>query len=303
MRFRLGTGTIGLLAAGGVLLLPAAAGGQAGPWRGSAQQQPPPARPDQPVAPRHPTLQRRPPARQPMRAPFLLRPHEQAQLDRALNAWEQHSAGVKTFACEFKRWEYDLVWGPTDKARFEDVGVIKYAAPDRGLFKVEGDRAEHWICDGKSFWQYDFARKLLIEHKLPPHMQGKAIRNGPLPFLFGTKAADLKQRYFLRVITPQGVRDQTWLEAYPRFQADAANFSRAELILDNRAMTPFALQIHLPNGKTRTAYRFHKIVINDPLGFLKGNPFHASRPRGWKTITEETSAPQVGRQPATNRRQ
>ena len=73
---------------------------------------------------------------------------------------------------------------------------------------IEPERAEHWICDGKSVFFHDHKTKKLIEYKLPPESQGKAIRNGPLPFLFGAEAARLKQRYYMRVITPQNVQDE-----------------------------------------------------------------------------------------------
>ena len=38
---------------------------------------------------------------------------------------------------------------------------------------------------------------------MPPELQGKAIVDGPLPFLFGADAQKLKQRYYLRIITPR----------------------------------------------------------------------------------------------------
>ena len=74
-------------------------------------------------------------------------------------------------------------------------------------------------------------------------MQGKAISDGPLPFVFGAKADTLRKRYFMRIITPPGVTDQIWLESLPRYQADAANFSKVELILQARDLMPFAIQI------------------------------------------------------------
>ena len=94
--------------------------------------------------------------------------------------------------------------------------LLKYAAPDKGLFRVlytknartaswaasEEDRADHWICDGKSVFQYIPKQKQLVEHKLPPELQGKAIVDSPLPFLFGTEAQKIRQRYFIRIIAP-----------------------------------------------------------------------------------------------------
>jgi len=282
------------------------------PWRGSSEDSRPVAGPNQPVGPQHPQLRRR---NEPLQAPFRLTPQHAAYLDRVLNVWEQHSNGVKTFDCDFFRWVYDPVFGPRNQPKHVDWGKIKYASPDRGMFRVkktqkgrdmvdvEPERAEHWVCDGKSVFEHNYAKKRLTEYKLPPELHGKAIEDGPLPFLFGANATKLKRRYFMRVITPQNVKDQIWLEAHPRFQQDAANFRRAELILKAKDMSPFALQIFAPNGKNHTVYQFENIVRNDPLRILKGNPFQASTPFGWQKTVEAPRAPQVGSRPAEGARQ
>ncbi len=234
-------------------------------------------------------------------APFRLTPQEEAQLDRILNLWEQRSSAVKNFSCSLKRWEYDPVFGPPDRARFEDLGRIQYAAPDKGLFEIFGERAEKWVCDGKSVYEYNFLKKQVIEWQLPPELQGRAIANSPLPFLFGARAAALKQRYFLRIITPPDVQgQQTWLEAYPRFQQDAANFRKAELILTNRDMMPMALKLYSPNGKNSTSYQFYEIVVNDIWDPLKPSPFVGRVPVGWTKIQGDSAAQNSAR-PATGR--
>lgn len=287
MAIRFGLWTMILLA------VPCSVAAQTGPWRGA---------PDQPVRPQVPTLRQRSPAAEQPTAPFQLTPQHQAYLDRVLQAWEQRSSNVKTFECDFTRWEYDPVFGDADKPKHTDTGHIKYAAPDKGRFEVEGDRAEKWICNGKSIFEYNHTKKQLIEYKLPPHMQGKAIANSPLPFIFGAKADELRRRYFMRVVTPADVKGQIWLEAYPKLQQDAANFKRTELILTGKDMTPHALQIYLPNGKNRTVYQFSNIVINNPLRFFKGDPFHALTPPFWKKIVEENETAQAGRTAAGGRR-
>jgi TIGR03009 family protein len=243
--------------------------------------------PDQPVRPRVPRLQQRPappPAPQqpappqPPPPPFTLTPQEEAQVDRVLNLWEQHNRDIKTFECEFKRWVYDLVFARRDRPlepKFIELGIIKYAAPDRGLFRIdkeekegkqaaiEDGRAEHWLCDGKSVYQYIPATKQVKEHRLPPELRGKAIANSPLPFLFGAEAQNLKQRYFIRLVAPPpGVNDQVWLEAYPRFQQDAGNFRRATFIITAKDLSPIGLELIQPNGKDYVTYRFDEIVVN-----------------------------------------
>ncbi len=205
-----------------------------------------------------------------------LTPQQQAALDQLLNAWEARNARVTTWSCTFYKWEYNA-WSPADAAGerlafSESTGEIKYAAPDKGLFRVKSSKqwnpekrqyesrpsgtGEHWVCNGSSIYEFRHPERQLRETKLPPEMQGKAISEGPLPFVFGAKAATLKKRYSMRIITPSGVTDQVWLEALPRFQVDAANFSKVELILQTADLMPFAIQIYKPGGQDRDVYQF-----------------------------------------------
>lgn len=217
-----------------------------------------------------------PPAQRPAAPSFpQLTPQQQAALEQLLAAWETRNASVRTWSCGFHKWEYNA-WSPTNAgeqlAFAESSGEIKYAAPDKGLFRVKaskqwnpetrryevrtGEVGEHWVCNGTSIYEFRHTERQLRETKLPPEMQGKAISDGPLPFVFGAKAETLKKRYAMRIITPPGVTDQVWLEALPRFQADAANFSKVELILQARDLMPFAIQIYKPGGQDRDVYQF-----------------------------------------------
>lgn len=319
------TTRIGCWVAVGLWMAVGQAMGQTGPYQpgppaGGYQQASPPEQANlqpgapqegmgQQLVPQDPTIQRRAP--QPPPPPFVLSPQEQQQLNFALQAWEQRSKNVKTFECKFTRYEYDPLWGgDPNKARYEDAGQIKFASPDKGMYRVDGPRPEHWICDGQSVFEYNFQKKELIEYKLPPELRGKAISDGPLPFLFGAEAEKLKHRYYLRV-TSQPNQQDIWLEAYPKFQRDAANFRRAELIL--RAMQPYGLKIHSPNGKNSTVYVFEDIRVNEnnplaPLRFFQSDPFHAITPRGWQKIVEPGTAQpanapaQMSNQPGMPRR-
>ncbi len=289
---------------------------QTGPWgQPSSPTNRPVAGPDQPVVPQNtPTLHRRPPASNTPQSPFTLTPPQQAYLEQVLKAWEERGDRVKTFSCNFVRWEFDPVFqanGPVSV----DSGEIRYGKPDRGMFHVthtakgqewapiEEERNEHWVCDGSAIFEVKASKKQVIERRLPPEMQGKAIANGPLPFLFGAKADNLKQRYWMRTITPQDMQnEQIWLEAYPKYQQDAANFKSAQFILSRDKLHPFALRIYAPNGKNYTVYKFSDIVTNDPLSFLRGDPFAVKVPWGWKKVVEDVPAPEVSRGPAGDSR-
>ena len=297
------------------LLMAAAASAQTHPLRGPEGNDAT-VEPDQPVRPQMPALIQRPaqppvaqqPAQpQPAKPPFTLTPEEEAQVDRVLKQWEERNREIQTFDCRFKRWIYDVVFGPPNQAKSVEIGVLKYKAPNCGLFRIDStetdgkaspidnSRAEHWIADGKSIFEYSPAKKQVIERKLPKELQGKAIADSPLPFLFGAEAAKLKQRYFIRLITPANVQDQIWLESYPRYQQDAANFHHAQFIITTQKMEPYGLKIIQPNEKDYTTYQFFEIVINDKLRFFRGDPFRPFTPLGWQKVIDEAPAAQASR--------
>lgn len=274
------------------------------------------------AAPQPPTQQQPPPrvanVPAPPQVPAPLSPQEQASLDQLLGAWEARNAAVNTWSCTFRKWEYD-VWGPMDPngerlASTESTCELKYAAPDKGLFRVReskkwspatnryevvpGDASEHWVCNGESIYQFRHTERQLVETRLPPEMRGKAISDGPLPFVFGAKSETLKKRYWMRLITPPDVKDQIWLEALPRFQADAANFSKVELILQARDLMPFAIQIHKPGGQDRDVYQFdpRTNLIDKGLDMIRDFAKPVT-PFGYKYVLDDASA-QAGPPPA-----
>ena len=136
-------------------------------------------------------------------------------VNQVLQYWEERSSKIKALTCQFRKWEYDPVFGPKEadgrtpnfKAPLTIAeGEIKYASPDKGKFQVtslsrysgpptmpggdpqyavqDASFSEHWVSDGKNVFEYDARNKRLIQRELPPEMQGKAIADGPLPFLF-----------------------------------------------------------------------------------------------------------------------
>jgi TIGR03009 family protein len=258
----------------------------------------------QPAAP--PAAQAVPPAQRPQQPPQLT-PEQQAALDQLLAAWETRNAAVRTWSCDFHKWEYNA-WSPVDatgerQAFAESNGELKYAAPDKGLFRVKevkqwspetrrleargSEAGEHWVCNGESIYEFRHTERQLRETKLPPDMRGMAISDGPLPFVFGAKAATLKARYWMRIITPPNVRDQIWLEALPREQRDAVNFSKVELIL-TRDLMPFAIQIYKPGGQDRDVYKFESRtnLIDKGLDMIRdfAKPM---TPFGYKYVLED----------------
>lgn len=224
-----------------------------------------------------------------------LNPQEQAALDRLLADWEAASANTKTLYCDFWLFEYDTVFNADEPKR--SYGELKYETPDKGLYryqaigddgKPQGDYVEQWICDGQSIFELNSVKKELIERPLPPQLQGEGIVNGPLPFLFNAKAKVLKERYWLRLLPPPGdSNDKVLLQAFPKFREDAANFHRAQLLLWVKDLSPYAVELYLPNGKDRNVHLFENTVRNDPLRVIKRDFFKPRLPTGWTKVFDD----------------
>ncbi|MBI2826194.1 MAG: TIGR03009 domain-containing protein [Planctomycetia bacterium] len=240
-----------------------------------------------------------------------LSPEQQAELDHILDAWERESDKVKTLSAGFNLFEYDSTFGPAPggaqngppKATRQVAGAIHFAAPDKGSYQIGEGHDEHWVCDGQAIYEFDAKNKKLIEHRLPKELQGKAITNGPLPFVFGAKAGDMKQRHFMRVITPVDANDEIWIEAWPRTQQDAANFDHVQVILDTKTMLPKAVKLFLPNPKNYKVYVFSDTKMNGPWAIIKSFFSRPATPWGWERVVEQAPdmPPTAGPGPATVR--
>ncbi|MEX2169451.1 MAG: TIGR03009 domain-containing protein [Pirellulales bacterium] len=274
-----------------------------------AQQpaQPAAVPPSTPLPPAIPQATTAPPAG------FQLNQIQQAYLDQVLVAWEQRSAQINTFSCPFQRWDFNAFRPAPDMPHSKDPGVLSYQRPDKGSFQItevkqwvetpqppgfqgpkQGDWkpnpnavGEHWVCDGKSVYEYRHNQKQLVVSPIPPDLQGNAIVDGPLPFLFGAEAAKLKARYWLR-LHEQSNPEEIWVVAVPRFQADAANFQRVTLILDRQQLIPKAMQVAQPGG-THVDYLFDfaNAKINGTIDQLFQALFQAPRtPWGWQRVDQ-----------------
>lgn len=150
---------------------------------------------------------------------------------------------------------------------------------------------EHWVCDGKSIFEFDATQKLLKQRVLPQEMQGNSIVNGPLPFLFGARADEIKERYWVRVVVPPPQPGRFWLEAIPKHKEDAANARRVSIIIDEEEFLPEGLVLDHP-GSSRTTFKFANREVNKKELLDKLNIFHREfyeprTPVGWKKVVDE----------------
>ncbi|MEO8497944.1 MAG: TIGR03009 domain-containing protein, partial [Planctomycetota bacterium] len=251
---------------------------------------------------------------------FPLHPALQKHTDEVLKFWEFHSGKIERYRSDFQRWEYD-------KANFHPVqpqtyssGKIMYAKPDKGLFEVtalqQGQRQadgeikfipqqaaefEKWICDGSTIFEFDHRNKQLIERGLPPEMQGQQIVEGPLPFLFGAKKAQIEARYWVRINAEK--KDVFWLEAVPKQRDDAANFRQIDIVIpDDKEFLPKAIILH-HRGGTQTTFEFTSRETNwnetlEKLQVWNRAFFNPATPSGWKRVKEPASQQQLVPPPA-----
>lgn len=211
-----------------------------------------------------------------------LTPQEQQTIDQILAYWEQETAKIERFSCEFSRWEFDSQapgvqeiarqLGRGDITVAASRGVVRFQKPDRGLFKTEvytkmtgqvskdkqvelkvdpNNSGEWVVCDGKFVWDYDRKEKIRTKLELPPEMQGLGIMNSPLPFLFGVKADEIKARYWVRAISPgtengRAVENKYAIEAYPKYPVDAVNYHHVQIVLDRDMFLPELMVLYMP---------------------------------------------------------
>jgi TIGR03009 family protein len=242
-----------------------------------------------------------------------LTPEHAKYTNDILAYWEWRSNKIERYRCKFKRWEYDPVQVSDPRVFFRySEGVIKYAAPDKGLFQVEatsqlvlplvpGQNAkykrldetmnEHWVCDGKALYQFNGPTKQLIQRNLPPEMQGQQIAHGPLPFLFNAKADDIKRRYWVRALTPPPKQGTYHLEAVPRTPEDAVDFLKVHIIIAaDQDCLPEGIVLYHRN-KAKTTFGFEDREENWNVLIENINLFHREfyepkPPAGWEKVVE-----------------
>jgi TIGR03009 family protein len=234
-----------------------------------------------------------------------LNAREQELLDKFLARWEEQNSKTKTFKCKFKRREFDTALSDEEAKnhlRSSGAGEVKYKQPDHGMFRVLEETEfngnthkyekltaglDHWVCDGKAIFEFVPADKVLKVHPLPKEMQGEAIADGPIPFIFGAKVDKMKQRYWIRDITPkEEIGQRTWLEVFPKYQHDAVNFSSAKLVLNDPDLSIYGLEITQAGGNQQSQYVFSDVLINDRWEIVKGDFAAPKTPSGWTKVVD-----------------
>jgi TIGR03009 family protein len=244
-------------------------------------------------------------------------------IDDLLDYWQTSSDKVKRYQCEFVRYEYDTAfcnWRDPRTNRLAAsaimTGEIRFAAPDKACYETlhvydfagppeqegqdpkyskrdETTNREKWICDGKNIFEFDYENKKLYETQIPLEMQGKGLVNSPIPFLFGASKDDILNRYWVRIITPNGVQDEYWLEAVPKKIDDSRNYSKLELVISRNEFLPIMLHVYAPNYNPKEnnfssrVFEFKNRKVNSALAQIQDffKVFvRPSTPIGWDRV-------------------
>ncbi len=233
------------------------------------------------------------------------------ELEQILKDWERESAKIKVLHGEHQRCEFNKVFGVEKQSK----GMFYFEAPDKGRIDMQGIAVkpgtksktinpdtklpyaldsgmdQGWICTGNEVLVLTPSEKQFEAFPIPPNMQGEKIIQSPLPFLFGMKAEEAKRRFQL---TLRGQNETSYvIDAVPRLQMDAQNYSHAMIALDKTNFIPRGVQLIDPAGTQMTKYTFSEIKVNPSRNTIVGilgpwfgkdsDPFHPEL-RGWKKI-------------------
>jgi hypothetical protein len=142
-------------------------------------------------------------------------------------------------------------------------------------YELIADRPEQWSCDGERIFSLDMEKSEATVAQLPVDMRGGNIMDSPLPFLFGMPPVEAKRRFSMGFRSGKfdPSTGKAYLTIYPRLPQDAANWSKAELILDLKTFLPSAVQLVDPAGTKITVYKFRDCVKNQStfVGILTGS--------------------------------
>jgi hypothetical protein len=241
-------------------------------------------------------------------------PELQRELDRLLQVWSEASSKIERLQGKHVRIVYDNVFETERQAEGEfayqkaDKGRINLipitvtpelvAAREREVidaraqnrspqvrtkvktgepFELIADRPEQWSCDGERVFSLDMEKQEATVAQLPVDMRGGNIMDSPLPFLFGMPPVEAKRRFSMGFRSGKfdPSTGKAYLTIYPRLPQDAANWSKADLILDLKTFLPSAVQLADPAGTKITVYKFRDCVKNQStfVGILLGeNP-------------------------------
>ena len=227
---------------------------------------------------------------------FLLSPEESALLDQFLLKWERFGKDIKKVSCEVHVKEHDGgLYMPNRKTPLSHTwGKFRFIAPNKLSYHVEGEfvykqgassgddpKPEYekgrnelkFVCDGKSWTEYDFRKRVATTYPIPEDQWNQDLTmDGPFPLFFIANAENLKNRFYLRLVTPkERLANEVWIEAWPRQAADAGSFQKILVALRLSDLQPYYLRKYHVNGKSYSDLSFQNIAVNKGFWSIDAN--------------------------------
>jgi TIGR03009 family protein len=232
------------------------------------------------------------PAQGPMDARI---PATDPAVDKLLAAWERKSSQLKTLDVTFNRIDEMKGWADENyqgKAFLQSPNLaclhfqkVKKGENGKAATLVDHERI---VATGQEVRQYDYQTKEIFVFSLDRNQRKRALQEGPLPFLFNMKAAEAKQRYFMR-ITKENQADYM-IDIIPLLETDREVFSRAFLQLNKTTFLPDRLLLVATNGKDLQKYTFSAIQPNQEINPIFFQPLKIN---GWAVRKDPVPGPPV----------
>lgn len=228
---------------------------------------------------------------------------ELKQLDQFLERWEEFGRNVKRVSCDVHMREFDGVLQRNSKIPVAHTwGLFRFITPNQFLYHIKGEFVyteekpegewkegqNEWmiVLNSKEFQQYDYKNKKVVVYPVVSEEQDMDLTmdNGQFPLFFVAKADVLKNRFYMRVVTPASKqKTQVWIEAFPRYARDAQQFQSITVILSLKDLQPTYMRKIGVNGKSKTDLTFENVQVNKGLWKIEG-----SVGPGWtKEVREE----------------
>ncbi len=215
---------------------------------------------------------------------------ELQQLDEFLAKWEEFGRGIKRVSCDVHMREFDGVLQQNSKKPVVHTwGQFRFITPSQFMYHVKGEFVytdakpdgewkpgqNEWmiVLNSKEFLQYDFQNKKVVVFPVVSEEQDMDLTmdNGQFPLFFVAKANVLKNRFYLRIITPAAKqKTQVWIEAFPRYARDAQQFQSITFILDLKDLQPTYMRKIGVNGKSKTDLTFENVQVNKGYWKIEG---------------------------------
>ena len=243
---------------------------------------------------------------------FSMTREQEALLDQFLLRWEEFGKKIKRVSCEVQITEHDggVFLRNTGNSKIplsHTWGKFKFIAPNKLLYHVEGEYVYQpgassddepkmefkkgsgelkYVCDGKSWAEYDFRNRIVNVYPIPEDQWNMDLSmDGPFPLFFIANAKNLKNRFYMNLVTPKGRQDQeVWIEAYPRQAVDAGSFQRIIIILRLSDLQPSYMRKYYVNGKSYSELWFQNVSLNKGIWNIE-----ATVDFGWEKKVKEES--------------